>query len=105
MKVTKGKFGRMLEIDLNEESEKFFKSLEDQLSILAGSYLNKKPWDFKFPSRKYGPFRVIHCKIYSSCKLVNMKVGRSFRSYCEMRPYHAFYGKTKGITLATNKIV
>ena len=67
MKVTKGKFGCMLEIDLNEETEEFFKSLEDQLRILPGSYLNEKPLDFKFPSREYGPFRVIHCKIYSSC--------------------------------------
>ena len=94
-----------MEIDLNEESEEFFNSLDNQLRILAGSYLNEKPWDFKFASREYGPFRVIHCKIYSSCQLVNMKVGESFRGYCEMRPYHAFSGKTKRITLAANKIV
>ena len=105
MKVTKGKFGCMMEINLNEESEEFFNSLDNQIRILAGSYLNEKPWDFKFPSREYGPFRVIHCRIYSSCQLVNMKVGESFRGYCEMRPYHAFSGKTKGITLAANKIV
>ena len=30
IRVTKGKFSCMLEIDLNEESEEFFKSLEDQ---------------------------------------------------------------------------
>ena len=105
MKVTKGKFGCMLEIDLNKESEEFFKSLEDQLRILAGSYFNEKPWDFKFTSREYGPFCIIHCKIYSSCQLVSVKVGESFLGYCEMRPYHAFFGKTKGITLITNKIV
>ena len=105
MKVTKGKFGRTLEIDLNEESEEFFKLLEDHLRILAGSYLNEKPWDFKFPSREYGPFHVIHCKTYSSCQLVNVKVGESFFGYCEMRLYNAFSGKTKGITLITNKIV
>ena len=105
MKVTKGKFGQFLELDLNEESEEFFKSLEDQLRILAGSYLNEKPWDFKFPSREYSPFSVIHRKIYSSCQLVNVKVGESFHSYCEMRQYQAFCGKTKGITLVTSKIV
>ena len=64
MKVTKGKFGRFLELNLSEESEEFFNSLEDQLRILAGSYLNEKPWNFKFPSREYGPFRVIHYKSY-----------------------------------------
>ena len=105
MKVTKGKFRHMLKIDLNEESEEFFKSVEDQLRILAGGYLIKKPWDFKFPSREYGPFRVIHCKIYSSCQLVNLKLGELFRGYCEMKPYHTFSGKTKGITLVANKIV
>ena len=50
MRVTKGKFGHVLEIDLIEESEEFFKLLEDQLRILAGSYLNEKPWNFKFSS-------------------------------------------------------
>ena len=63
MKVTKSKFGCMLETDLIEESNEFFNSLEDKLRILAGSYLNEKPWGFKFPSREYGPFCVIHCKI------------------------------------------
>ena len=48
MKVTKGKFGCMLEIDLNKESEEFFNSLEDQLRILAGSYLNENPGILSF---------------------------------------------------------
>ena len=43
MKVAIGKFGRFLELDLNEESEEFFNLLEDQLRILAGGYLNEKP--------------------------------------------------------------
>ena len=105
MKVVQGKFSRFLELDLNKKSEEFFKSLEEALRRLAGGYLNEKPWDFKFHSRKYGPFRVFHCKSYSSCQLVNVKVGESFHGYCEMRPYYAFCGKTKGITLIANKIV
>ena len=95
MKVTKGKFGRFLEIDLNKESEEFFKFLEDTLRILAGSYLNEKPWNFKFHSREYGPFHVIHCKIYSSCQLVDVKVGELLLSYCEMKPYHASAAKPR----------
>ena len=102
---TKGKFGQFLELDLNEESKEFFNSLEDQLRILAGSYLNEKPWDFKLPNREYSPFHVIHCKIYSSCQLLNVKAGELFFGYCETRPYQAFCGKTKGITLIANKIV
>ena len=105
MKVVKGKFGRFFELDLNEESEEFFKILEDTLKSLAGSYLDEKPWNFKCSIVECGPFYSIHCKVYSSCQLVNVKVGESFCSYCEMRPYHAFCGKTKGITLVANKIV
>ena len=105
MELKQGKFGPFLELDLNEESEEFFKSLEETLRRLAGGCLNEKPWNLKFPIVEYGPFYSIHCKVYSSCQLVNMKVGESFRSYCEMRPYHAFCGKTKRITLVANKIV
>ena len=105
MKLVKGKFGRFLEIDLKEESEKFFKSLEEALRRLAGGCLNEKPWNLKFPIIEYGPFYSVRCKVYSSCQMVNVKVGESFRGYCEMRPYHAFCGKTNVITLIANKIV
>ena len=105
MKVVKGKFSRFLEIDLKEESEKFFKSLEEALRRLAGGCLNEKPWNLKLPIIEYGPFYSVCSNIYSNCQMVNVKVGKSFHSYCEMRPYHTFCGKTKGITLVSNKIV
>ena len=37
-------------------------------------------------------------------KMANLKVGEYFRGYCEIRPYHAFSGKTKGITFTLNKV-
>ena len=40
MRVTKAKYGRFLEIDLNEESEEFIKFLEDTSRRLAGGCLN-----------------------------------------------------------------
>ena len=94
MKVVKDKFGRYLELDLkDDETEEFFKSLEETLSRVAGGWLSGKPWDFKSFIIEYGPLYSIHCKIYSSCQLVNVKVGEYFRGYCEIRPYHAFCGK------------
>ena len=106
MKVGKGKFGRYLEIDLkDDETEEFFKSLEETVSRVAGGCLNEKPWDFKSFIVEYGPLYSIPCKVYSSCQLFNVKVGEYFHGYCEIRPYHAFCGKTKGITLVANKIV
>ena len=37
MKVIKGKFGKFFELDIkDDESEEFFKSLGEQLRILAG---------------------------------------------------------------------
>ena len=105
MKVVKVKFGRFLEIDLKKESEKFFKSLEEPLRRLAGGCLSEKPWNLKFSIIEYGPFYSVHCKVYASCQMVNIKVGESFHGYCKMRPYRAFCGKTKGITLVANKII
>ena len=66
----------------------------------------RNPGILSFPAQntEYSPFHVIHCKIYSSCQLVNVKVSESFLNYCEMRPYHTFSGKTKGIALVANKI-
>ena len=103
MKVAKGKFGQYLEIDIDEESEEFFKSLKETLSRVAGDCLNEKSWDFKSFIIEYGPLYSIRCKVYSSCKMVNVMVGEYFRGHCEIRPYHAFCGKTKGITLSPTK--
>ena len=83
MKVAKGKFGQYLEIDIDEESERFFKSLKENLSRVAKDCLNEKPWDFKSFIIEYGPLYSICCKVYSSCKMVNMKVGEYFRGHCE----------------------
>ena len=106
MKVVKGKFGQLLQLDLkDDESEEFFKSLGDQLKILAGGCLNEKPWNLKSPIIEYGPYYSVCCKIYSSSQLTSLKVGEYFHGYCEIRPYHAFCGKTKGITLIVNKVL
>ena len=104
MRVVKGKFGNYFELDIkDDETEEFFKCLGEQLKILAGAYLDEKPWNLKSPTVEYGIFFSVHCKIYSN--LSNLKVGEYFRGYCEIRPYHTFSGKTKGITLAVNKII
>ena len=102
IRVVKGKFGQFFELDLkDEETEEFFKSLGEQLRMLAGNFLDEKPWNLKSPIIGYGPYYSVHCKIYSN----NLKVGEYFRDYCEIRPYHAFCGKTKGITLTVNKVL
>ena len=104
LRVVKGKFGKFFELDLkDDESEEFFKSLGDQLRILAGGCLDEKPWSLKSPIIEYGPYYSVHCKIYSN--LNNLKVGENFRGYCEIRPYHAFCGKIKGITVTLNKVL
>ena len=104
MKVVKGKCGNYFELDLkDDETEEFFKHLGEQLKILAGAYLDEKPWNLKSPIIEYGMFYSVHCKIYSN--LSNLKVGEYFRGYCEIRPYHAFSGKTTRITFALNKVL
>ena len=67
--------------------------------MLAGNCLDEKPWNLKSPIIEYGPYYSIRCKIYSN----NLKVREYFHAYCEIRPYHEFCGKTKGITLAVNE--
>ena len=105
MRVVKGKFGNYFELDLkDDDTEKFFKILGEQLQSLAGAYLDEKPWNLKSPIAEYGVFYSVHCKIHSSSKLNGLKVGEYFRGYCEIRPYQAFSGKTKGITFALNKV-
>ena len=106
MEIRQGKFDRFLELDLkDDESEEFFKSLGDQLKILAGGCLDEKPRNLKFPLVEYGPYYSVHCKIFSNWPVGNLKAREYFHGYCEIRPYHAFCEKTKGITLIANKIV
>ena len=55
MRVVKGKFGNYFELDLkDDDTEKFFKILGEQLQSLAGAYLNEKPWNLKSPIAEYG---------------------------------------------------
>ena len=50
MRVVKGKFENYFELDLkDDDTEKFFKILGEQLQSLAGAYLNEKPWNLKSP--------------------------------------------------------
>ena len=103
MRVVKGKFGNYFELDLkDDDTEKFFKILGEQLQSLAGAYLNEKPWNLKSPIVEYGIFYSIRCKIPKNFN--ELKVGEYFRGYCEIRPYHAFSGKRKGITFTLNKV-
>ena len=76
--------------------------LKNSLKSLAGAYLNEKPWNLKSPIVEYGIFYSIRCKIHQNFN--KLKVGEYFRGYCEIRPYHAFSGKMKGITFALNKV-
>ena len=65
--VMKGKFGNYFELDLkDDDTEKFYKILGEQLQSLAGAYLDKKPWNLKSPIVEYGVFYSVRCKIYSS---------------------------------------
>ena len=106
MKVVKGKFGNYFDLDLkDDDTEKFFKILGEQLQSLAGAHLDEKPWNLKSPIVEYGVFYSIRCKIHSNLKLNGLKVGEYFRGYCEIRPYHAFSRKTKGITFTLNKVI
>ena len=106
IRVVKGKFGNYFEVDIkDDETEEFFKHLGEQLKILAGAYLDEKPWNLKSPIVEYGAFYSVHCRIHSSSKLNGLKVGEYFRGYCKIRPYHTFSGKTKEITFALNKVL
>ena len=79
MRVVKGKFGNYFELDLkDDETEKFFKILGEQLQSLAGAYLDQKPWNLKSPIVEYEIFYSIRCKIHSSSKLNGLKVGEYF---------------------------
>ena len=104
MRVVKGKFGNYFELDLkDDDTEKFFKILGEQLQSLAGAYLDEKPWNLKSPIVEYGVFYSVYCKIPKNVN--ESKVGEYLRGFCEVRPYHGFSGKTKGITFALNKVL
>ena len=103
MRVVKDKFGNYFELDLkDDDTEKFFKILGEQLQFLAGAYLNEKPWNLKSPIVEYSIFHSICCKILKNFN--ELKLGEYFRGYCEIRPYHTFLGKTKGITFTLKKV-
>ena len=79
MRVVKEKFRQFFELDLkDEETEEFFKLSVDRLKSLAGICLDEKPWNLKSPIIEYGPYYTVHCKIYSSSKLNDLKVGECF---------------------------
>ena len=64
MRVVKGKFRNCFELDLKDNNtEKFFKILGEQLQSLAGPYLNEKPWNLKSQIVEYGIFYSVRCKI------------------------------------------
>ena len=63
MRVVKGKFVNYFELDLkDDDTEKFFNILGEQLQSLNGAYLNEKPWSLKPPTVEYGIFYSICCK-------------------------------------------
>ena len=50
MRVKKGKFGNYFELDIkDDETEEFFKSLEEILLRAGGGCLGEKPWNIKSP--------------------------------------------------------
>ena len=103
MHVMKGKFENYFELDIKgDDTEKFFK-LGEWLQSLAGAYLDEKPWNLKSPIVEYGIFKSIHSKVTKNFS--ELKVGEYFRGCCEIRPYHAFSGKTKGITFALDEVI
>ena len=105
MKVVKGKFGNYFELDIkDDETEEFFKSLEETLLRVGGGRLGEKPWNIKPPLINYGGFYTAKCKIYPNSQMGNLKVGRYERGYCEITPYSAFNGKHNGVTIIVNKV-
>ena len=105
MRVSKGKFGNYLELDIKDDkTEKFFKSLEETLLGVGGGCLGEKPWHIKSPIINYGGFYSVRCKIYPNTQMSNLKAGRYERGYCEITPYRAFIGKHNGVTIIVNKV-
>ena len=69
MRVEQGKFGNYFELDIkDDETEKFFKSLEETLLRVGGGHLGEKPWNIKSPLTNYSGSYTVRCKIYpNSC--------------------------------------
>ena len=104
MRVVKGKFGNYFELDLkDDDTEKFFKIIGEQLQSFTGAYLNEKPWNLKSPIIEYGIFYSVRCKIPKNFN--GLKVAEYFPGHCKIRSYHAFSGKTKGITFTLSKVI
>ena len=77
MRVVKGKFGNYFELDLkDDDTEKFFKILGEQLQSLGGAYLDEKPWNLKSPVVEYEVLYSVHCKIPQNFN--ELKVGEYF---------------------------
>ena len=105
MKVVKGKFGNYFELDIkDDETEKFYKSLQETLLRVGGGRLGEKPWHIKSPVINYGGLYSVRCKVYPNSQMGNLKVGRYERGYCEITPYRAFIGKNNGVTIMINKV-
>ena len=98
MRVEQGKFGNYFELDIKDnETEEFFKSLEETLLRVSGRCLGEKPWKIKSPLINYSGFYTVRCKIYPNSRLGNLKVGSYERGYCKITPYRAFIGKQNGV--------
>ena len=105
MKVVKRKFRNYFELDIkDDETEKFFKSLEETLFRVSGGRLGEKPWHIKSPVINYGGFYSVRCKMYPNSEMGNLKVGRYERGYCEITPYRAFIGTHNGVMIIVNKV-
>ena len=77
MRVVIGEFENYFELDLkDDDTEKFFKILGEQLQSLAGAYLSEKPWNLKSPIVEYSIFYSIRCKIPKNFN--ELKVGEYF---------------------------
>ena len=105
MRVKKWKFGNYFELDIkDDETEEFFKSLEETLLRAGEGCLGEKPWNIKSPLINYDGACTVRCKIYPNSRLGNLKVGRYECGYCEITPYRAFIGKSNGVTIIVNKV-
>ena len=105
MRVEKGKFGKYFELDIkDDETEEFFKSLEETLLRVSGGCLGEKPWNIKSPLINYSGSYIVRCKVYPNSLLGNLKVKRHECSYCEITPYRAFIGKQNGLMVIINKV-
>ena len=105
MRVEQEKFVNYFQLDIkDDETEEFFKSLEETLLRVRGGRLGEKPWNIKLPLINYGGSYTVRCKIYPNSCLGNLKVGRYEHGYCEITPKKEFIGKHNGVTIIINKV-